>query len=184
MPHPSLTMMAASPLPQLQAPSQYRTAKYHDGQMIRIEESRRCQATVEPVTGNVSVQRTRQLRRQHNSYHLHQSSHSNGDGEKARSTTESSLATAGHVTSAHLPSRKLTAKPILIQAQPVKEVQKPKISSSFDAYEILTPPPTPRIGRLATPDLPELEAFPFCHCCEERNIVKYCTSCGSEMERY
>ncbi|KAH7075594.1 hypothetical protein BKA63DRAFT_301639 [Paraphoma chrysanthemicola] len=47
----------------------------------------------------------------------------------------------------------------------------------YKSYEELTPPPTPRLGRLPTPDIPDLEDRLFCECDSRANIVTYCTTC-------
>jgi hypothetical protein len=80
---------------------------------------------------------------------------------------------------------KSNAKPVLVQANTTK-VRKSKtkaypvpISSTLP-----TPPPTPRMGRLETPDLSDLEDTPFCDCCEDLKPVKSCPSCGIELDRY
>lgn len=43
----------------------------------------------------------------------------------------------------------------------------------------LSPPPTPRIGRLPTPDIELLDDTPYCDCCAKGGIRKFCTNCGS-----
>lgn len=45
-----------------------------------------------------------------------------------------------------------------------------------------TPPPSPRLGRLETPELSDLEDTPFCECGADAHIVKRCTRCGHEIE--
>jgi hypothetical protein len=40
----------------------------------------------------------------------------------------------------------------------------------------LTPPPTPRLRRLSSPEIPDLDVAPFC-ACDEANLVAYCTAC-------
>lgn len=47
----------------------------------------------------------------------------------------------------------------------------------------LSPPPTPKIGRLPTPDLEPLDDAPFCDCCAETGIRNFCTNCGSILIR-
>lgn len=46
---------------------------------------------------------------------------------------------------------------------------------------IQTPPPTPELGRLATPELDDLKQRPFCNCCTEKDAIKYCSWCGGDL---
>lgn len=77
-------------------------------------------------------------------------------------------------------TERLTAKPPVIIGAP-----RPATTKSYDkvflskAHEESTPPPTPRVRRLSTPDLPDLAEAPFCGCGFEAPVVKYCTRCGA-----
>jgi hypothetical protein len=43
-----------------------------------------------------------------------------------------------------------------------------------------TPPPTPRLGRLSTPELSDLDEAPFCDCDNQAAMMKYCALCKKE----
>jgi hypothetical protein len=43
--------------------------------------------------------------------------------------------------------------------------------------QVLTPPSTPRIRRLSTPELSGAEDTPFCDCNNQRKVVRCCASC-------
>jgi hypothetical protein len=49
--------------------------------------------------------------------------------------------------------------------------------------EVSTPPSTPRIRRLSTPELSGAEDTPFCDCNNQRKVVRCCTSCRRQVER-
>lgn len=43
---------------------------------------------------------------------------------------------------------------------------------------LVTPPPTPKMDRLATPELCDFDERPFCDCCAEVQVMKFCAGCG------
>ncbi|KAF2803605.1 uncharacterized protein BDZ99DRAFT_167573 [Mytilinidion resinicola] len=80
------------------------------------------------------------------------------------------------------------AKPVIHQNSPdaaknVTQTQLNVKNTGFIQPDVPSPPPTPRLGRLPTPDLSDLDETPFCDCCEESSRFKYCTSCGCGIER-
>jgi hypothetical protein len=54
-------------------------------------------------------------------------------------------------------------------------------NSSPQKWIELTPPPTPRLRRLSSPELSDLEDAPFCEC-DGAALVKYCTACKKEAD--
>jgi hypothetical protein len=44
-----------------------------------------------------------------------------------------------------------------------------------------TPPPTPRLRRLPTPELSDLGDAPFCEC-DEVALIRYCNSCRKDLD--
>jgi hypothetical protein len=48
--------------------------------------------------------------------------------------------------------------------------------------EVSTPPSTPRIRRLSTPELSGAEDTPFCDCNNQREVVRCCTSCRRQVD--
>lgn len=51
-----------------------------------------------------------------------------------------------------------------------------------DWVEVSTPPPTPSIRRLSTPELSDTEDRPFCDCSTQKHVVRYCSSCRREAD--
>lgn len=47
-------------------------------------------------------------------------------------------------------------------------------------WEEPTPPPTPRLDRLPSPELPDLDEAPFCEC-DQGTVLCYCTSCKKRV---
>lgn len=50
------------------------------------------------------------------------------------------------------------------------------------AIGLATPPATPKMERLPTPELEDLDERPFCDCCTGVQVMKYCAACGYELE--
>lgn len=84
----------------------------------------------------------------------------------------------------HVTFAKHSHKPkVVVVASPrMSSKQLPGDDSAFKGWEEPTPPPTPRLGRLPTPDLSDLEDAPFCGCDSKATIVRYCTSCKKHAE--
>lgn len=85
-----------------------------------------------------------------------------------------------HVTSAKHSSR---PKPAIIQrASESRRILPSEDKTSFSFSGEPTPPPTPRMFRLPTPELPDLKEAPFCNCGVRRHVVKRCTTCSKEVD--
>jgi hypothetical protein len=82
-----------------------------------------------------------------------------------------------HVTSNSRPER-LQTKAIVVQTLHTVNAAKSYDTSKLDNLFISTPPPTPKFERLPTPDLDDLDERPFCNCCVDTCVVKYCVACG------
>ncbi|KAF2659456.1 hypothetical protein K491DRAFT_196013 [Lophiostoma macrostomum CBS 122681] len=81
-----------------------------------------------------------------------------------------------HVTS--LPMRPRAKKPVITQ-EAADTDDHATIGQPLRFPAMLTPPSTPKIERLPTPELPEVEECAFCDCCEAGpHVVHYCASCG------
>jgi hypothetical protein len=55
------------------------------------------------------------------------------------------------------------------------------IGSTSQKWLELTPPPTPRLGRLPSPELSDLDEAPFCEC-DKIALRSYCNSCKKEFD--
>lgn len=53
-----------------------------------------------------------------------------------------------------------------------------------DWVRVSTPPPTPSIKRLSTPDLSDTEDRPFCGCSTHKNVMRDCASCHREVDTW
>lgn len=154
--------------------SLYRRVDYRDGQHVRVVESRRRPHRVEYVEPVA---------------HHRPSSELVGKSEvsQAASCALSSLVDrksrdrpvlADHVTPYSSLSR---TKAFVIQTP---RPHRPSKSSTIfqQSDEPITPPSTPRMERLSTPDLDDLDQRPFCDCCVDQNTFKYCVSCGHNLK--
>ena len=171
---------------QKQEEDEYRQTTYHNGRSIQIEESRRRSWAVRKVDSPVQTyadfvlypvenERTspRSSLQQVELPHPAPRGLAAGPGER-------------HVT--HVTSAKHTSKgrslPVVLHGS-AKSSQKLPLESKGDLRSSAgpTPPPTPRLGRLPTPDLDEMdEEAAFCDCGGESHVVKRCAHCGLEVD--
>ncbi|KAF1940673.1 hypothetical protein EJ02DRAFT_225415 [Clathrospora elynae] len=87
-----------------------------------------------------------------------------------------------HVTSAK-PSSKVRLKPAIIHGVAQSDEAMPdKKEQAFQSSAGPTPPQTPRLARLSTPDLSDLDEALFCECGVQANVVRCCTSCNKEVD--
>lgn len=87
-----------------------------------------------------------------------------------------------HVTSAK-PSSKIRPKPAIVQraTEPNRTLPGGEKTPSYYVGEP-TPPPTPRVSRLPTPELSELKEVPFCDCGIKSHVVRRCRTCSKEAD--
>jgi hypothetical protein len=71
------------------------------------------------------------------------------------------------------------SKNILGLSRCCKTLQEP---SRYYRAEIPTPPPTPRIKRLPTPELLDVEGRPFCDCSTQKYLVKHRMTCRQDFD--
>ncbi|KAF2257350.1 hypothetical protein BU26DRAFT_42352 [Trematosphaeria pertusa] len=156
----------------------YRQIDYYDGKVLRISESRRRSH----VTSSQPPLPAGQIYSpvSHGDAVLSSPISTSPGIRHGASSSERDLGSRRHVTSE---SRK--AKAIIIQNPIPRKVvdveENPRLRT--ESPNMPTPPATPRIERLPTPDLSDLDETPFCDCCIEAHVVKYCASCGEELSR-
>ncbi|KAF2708373.1 hypothetical protein K504DRAFT_353155, partial [Pleomassaria siparia CBS 279.74] len=154
--------------------SNYRVAEYHNGNVHQIFESRRHQHVTNFGAGPTSY-------RQQETTTVHWFSVAENSplvihDLRSGSQKGGDPMSKPHVTVAtHVSPR---AKPIIFQSPTPHRPKPMDISPLFKTLVITTPPPTPKIDRLPTPELDDLDGFPFCNCCVDVYHCKYCVSCG------
>jgi hypothetical protein len=179
--------MSAMPLSRPNISSKYRTVEYHDGDVRRIHESRRHLHVTGLANPSISIRHGRSL-----GVHVGplrtDISVSNVDKtcntRSTRSVNESQKGELGlraHVTSVAHPSPR--ARAIIFQSPKPLRPKEKTTDPLFESSGLPTPPPTPRIVRLATPELNDVDEVRFCDCCIEAHLVKYCASCGSGLHQ-
>jgi hypothetical protein len=89
---------------------------------------------------------------------------------------------ASHVTCAKQLRSPSKSKAVIIVDPSMRTANKAcQTKYSLQEHVELTPPPTPRLSRLETPELSDLEDTPFCDCGADAYILKRCTCCGLEI---
>ncbi|KAH7361251.1 hypothetical protein BKA66DRAFT_573599 [Pyrenochaeta sp. MPI-SDFR-AT-0127] len=90
---------------------------------------------------------------------------------------------AMHVTSAKRRSCKVKPKVVIVdEARKQCGPRSSKTKTNLQAYSDRTPPLAPRLRRLTTPDLPDLDESPFCNCGVGAHVIKLCASCNKGFE--
>ncbi|CAO2651198.1 Nn.00g094950.m01.CDS01 [Neocucurbitaria sp. VM-36] len=92
-------------------------------------------------------------------------------------TSSGTTSLAKHVTSTKRSSDVKPKATVIVDVRQSIGTVSDTLKPSFQKSPILTPPPTPRMERLPTPDLSDLDAVPLCDCGVEAHVVKFCTSC-------
>jgi hypothetical protein len=174
---------ATLPVPQQDA-NHYRQTVYHDGAGLQIAETRRRSGIVRSVEmpaqayvdfilypGDDTPLSPRSRQNEASQHH------------PAPRTWTARSESDPHVTSAKRSSR-LKPKPMIVQrtagsnVQPLSDTTKIPYHTSAGP----TPPPTPRLARLSTPDFSDLDEAPFCDCGIEAHVVKRCKACSKELD--
>lgn len=171
------TPQSATPIMPPKCPSLYRQVDYYDGKNIRIAETRRRSHVIWP---EASTSPTPNARPTHKA------------PQAISRPTSSTLPTSHPVVvqvsgerdrevEKHVTSKPPRSKVVIVQAPiPVKCDNYVAVPQG-PIVDVLTPPQTPKISRLPTPELDDLDERPFCHCCIEARVVKFCASCGHEL---
>jgi hypothetical protein len=172
------------PLKQKEA-HEYRQTTYHRGSSVQIAESRRHPWAVRKVEQPVQECSDFVLYPEENDHLYAQSGF-----EEVSSQSHPALRrraaqpSSAHVTSAKQ-SIKLGPKPVILHtgrkaSQELPLETKVVLHNAADP----TPPATPRLARLPTPDFDDLDEAPFCDCGVESHVVERCTECGKEVDRW
>jgi len=170
---------------QKQEEDEYRQTTYHNGRSIQIEESRRrswavrkfdspVQTYADFVLYPVENEHTSQRSRLQQVELPHPAPRGLAAGPGERHVT--------HVTSAKNVS-KGRSKTVVLHGE-LKSNRELLVESKGALHSSAgpTPPPTPRLGRLPTPDLDELDEAPFCDCGGDSHAVKRCAECVLEVD--
>jgi hypothetical protein len=156
---------------------------YDDGSGRRIVESRRRSREVSGIRTSVKTARIGYSKPTTSNVMLSPSDPWAIEEQKhPASRAPSKTGLASHVTSAK--KLKSLSKPkVVVIIDPFMRTASEacQTESSLQRHIELTPPPTPRLSRLETPDLSDLEDTPFCGCGADAHIVKRCTWCGHEI---
>ena len=168
--------------PSFSDPLLYRRMDYRHGNVVRITESRRRSPVVSSPGSNQSIPSLHLMPKETPitpsykslkvSSPLH--SHSTRSSQQHRHQGGTKPSKSSSKSKAQVV---IVQGPISVSVDFQKRDAVPHVSVG-----IYTPPPTPRISRLATPELDDLEERPFCECCTSRT-AKYCAGCGYVLGR-
>jgi hypothetical protein len=173
-------------VPQLDPPVLYRQVDYYDGKNVSIAESRRRQhvtrpAIVKPASAHNApmVPKVTQIAT---------SMRTNSPPASPNGTTTSIHVARpkSHVT---WKARRTNTKAVVVQASvPIKKPNDAWVGSEVHIDDTsASPPRTPKISRLPTPDLDDFGGERFCDCCSEGKVFLFCAWCRHDldgMERY
>lgn len=179
-PSTSSTRQAAAYPEQLQESHVYRQTAYHNGAGFQIEESRRRSGVVRKVESPTRAYVDFVLYPMNDVPLAPQSRTIQGfRRDPAPRSSPAEHSSKSHVTSAKRASR--ISKPVVIHEVSKSVNAKPDTAkSSYRTSSGPTPPPTPRLARLSTPDFPDLDEAGFCDCGIDAHVVRRCTSCNKE----
>ncbi|KAF2497829.1 hypothetical protein BU16DRAFT_326352 [Lophium mytilinum] len=173
---------------------EYRRVESHDGAVVRVQEYRRHASSPAGAAASDQTSGSRNSARQTGGSSMKAANRSKKQRKTSRQlVVEAECSGLRSESSRHVMdiSPRLSrshAKAIIHQhspdpAQSVTETPLKMKNTGFMQPDLPSPPPTPKMGRLPTPDIPDLDEKPFCNCCEESSRFKYCTSCGCGIER-
>jgi hypothetical protein len=162
---------------------EYRQTTYYDGSSVQIAESRRhrwadwkVDSTVQGYTDFVLYPEGDEDPYPQSSFEQ-VSSQSHPAPRRKVAEPSSEL----HVTSAKH-SSKVRSKSVMLHAEAKSSQTLPsKTKTAMNSSAGPTPPPTPRLNRLSTPEFDDMDEAPFCGCDVEVHVVKRCTKCRKEV---
>jgi hypothetical protein len=161
----------------------YRQTRYHGRVGLSIAESRRRSGIVRNV-GRPTQSYVNFILYPTNDASLSPRSHQNEASRHhpAPRTSAAKSRSEPHVTSAKH-SSKVKSQPVMVHG-PAKSIEAlcDNTKASYQTSAEPTPPPTPRLARLSTPDFSDLDEAPFCDCGIEAHVVKRCTACSKELD--
>jgi hypothetical protein len=161
---------------------EYRQTTYYDGGSVQIAESRRRSWAVRKVEPPVQAYTDFVLYPTEKEY-----SSIIGSVEKVSQAHPAPRGRTTDASSAHVTpakhSLKVRSKPVVLHG-PAKSSQRLPLETKAPLYTSAgpTPPPTPRCGRLPTPDLSDLDEAPFRECGGKPHVVKFCAECGMKVD--
>ncbi|CAN9433972.1 unnamed protein product [Alternaria sp. RS040] len=176
-------LQASALLLKKQDTHEYRQTTYHDGSNVQIAESRRrrwADWKVEPpVQGYTDF--VLYPKADEDSYPQSSFEHVSSQPHPAPRRKVAERSSELHVTSAKR-SSKVRSKSVILHAEAKSSEGLPlKTKAAMNSSAGPTPPPTPRLSRLSTPEFDDMDEAPFCGCGVEAHVVKRCTKCRKEV---
>lgn len=161
----------------------YRQTVYHDGAGRQIAECRRRSGLVQKVKAPTTTRQDWILYPASDATEDRQSSLPHASVSHNRSSSSSLHGgLAPHVTKVKRSSKVRPKAVVIVTSSKPTEAKQSSVKKSFHQGAELTPPPTPRIERLPSPDLSDLDDAPFCNCGIHAHIVKFCVLCNTKVD--
>ncbi|OAL49952.1 hypothetical protein IQ07DRAFT_42138 [Pyrenochaeta sp. DS3sAY3a] len=160
----------------------YRQTVYHDGAGRHIAECCRRSGLVQKVKAPTTTHQDWILYPASDATEHRQGSPSHASLPHNRSPSSSYHGgLAPHVTKVKRSSKARPKAVVIVTSSKPAEAKQSSIKMSFHQGAELTPPPTPRMERLPSLDLSDLDA-PFCNCGIHAHIVKFCAFCNTKVD--
>lgn len=159
----------------------YRQTVYHDKAGVRIAECRRRAGVTHRVESSTRTY-VDFILYPADSTQSSSKAHTHGSLRRAVPDMKPGESSRAHVTHAKHSSRSRPKPTIIQRASEPRRILPNGDKMSFSFSGEPTPPPTPRLSRLPTPELPELKEAPFCDCGIKSHMVKRCRTCRKEVD--
>ncbi|KAH8624437.1 hypothetical protein IG631_21176 [Alternaria alternata] len=182
-PYMQSSLQASDFLLKKQDTHEYRQTTYHDGSNVQIAESRRhrwADWKVEPpVQGYTDF--VLYPKGDEDSYSQSSFEQVSSQSHPAPRRKVAEPSSELHVTYAKRSSKVRSKSVILHTEAKSSEGLLWKTKTAMNSFAGPTPPPTPRLSRLSTPEFDDMDEAPFCGCDVEAHVVKRCTKCRKEV---
>ncbi|KAF2262375.1 hypothetical protein CC78DRAFT_320118 [Lojkania enalia] len=179
----SSTVIHPMTFQQPKSTARYRVSSYYDGQAVRVEEYRHRSHVVGLPDRSTTCREPQSSGQREESMQTSQSPQRHEKPHSIRNTKTVVTSTSIHVTprASSLAKPRSKTTPIVIQSPLPNRGVSHNVSSIIEKSTIPTPPPTPRLDRLPTPELAGLDGTLFCDCCIDKPTIKFCASCGCRL---
>lgn len=182
-PCPPLVHQAVTRVSKQHETHEYRQTMYHNGPMQQIAETRRHPRTIRKVDSAIQAYADWVL---FPPDHTPAASRNRPVEVPVQHPSPRSACVlsnmAEHVTGA---KKSFSGRPVIVQKVVSSKAQPAETHSPRHISRNLTPPPTPRLKRLPSPDFFDIdEEVAFCGCGVDAHVVQICKTCHQESDHW